>query len=217
MDWKIGAAVAVILAIAVTAFFSGNVAIPSFSTSGVSGFFAAATGGSAKNFTVDAVIDTVSMAFDTKADSITVELPSPSKMTVGGSLLDLSSRPMVIIELRGWSGRITENGTLSLDGMADEITVDGIVFTSAGKSSTLTIDGAAFNNLNVRGIALNSLVFPEANGYVYVNGGKTTVNVDKEPLELTSFSGDITIDTSLRLSGIARAVSVSGENKISVV
>jgi len=217
MDWKIGAVVAVVVVIMATAFFGSGFSLPSFDASGVSGFFTAVSGSGPKNVTVDAVLDLVDFKVDTAAYSIEAELINPSsRMTVGTSLVDLSTRPTVKIEIKGWKGKIGVDDSLSLDGTAEEITVDGIKLSPVDKESKLSFSGLSFEDLKVRDVSLPQFSFPKASGYVYINGGKTTVRLDNEPFDLASFKGDITVDSSVRLSGVSSIVSSAGENTVSV-
>jgi hypothetical protein len=217
MDWKVGAVLAIAALVLITAFFSGGINLPAINTGGVSGFFTAFSAGSAKNVTVDTALDLAPFEISTKADYIEVELLAPSsEITVGNSLVDLSSRTTVKMIVQGWNGKITLNRSLSLDGTADEIIIDGIKLTPVDKTSKLTFSDLGYADLSVRGVNLNSFAFTKANGYVYVDGGKTTVRVDDEPFEFRSFSGDINTDTSLRLSGTAGSLLVSGKNVVSV-
>lgn len=217
MDWKVGAAIAVAAIILVTAFFAGGFALPSWNGGGMTGFFTAFSGGAAKNVTVDAVLDIVDFGMATKADAIEVELLNPSsEITVGNSLVDLSSRQSVKMIVKGWDGKITVNGSLFLDGTAEEIEIDGIILTPTDKTSKLFLSGLAFADLDVKKVSLNGLRFPEADGYVYIDSGKTTIRLDAEPLEFQNFVGDVRIDTSLRLSGIAGKLTTSGQNTVDI-
>jgi len=217
MDWKFGATILAVAAVLITAFFAGGVSMPSVGTGGVSGFFTAASANAAKNVTVDTVLDAASFSIDTGASLVEVELLAPSSdITIGGSLMDLSSRPSVKLKLVGWKGKITVNGSLSLDGTAREVDVDGIKMTSTGGESKLVFKEMGFSTLGISEVSLSSLKFQDADGYVYIDGGKTTVRLDGEPVEFGSFFGSIDAGTSLRLGGTVRSLSVSGENKIRV-
>ena len=217
MDWKIGAALAVVAVVLLTAFFAGGLGLPSLNIGGVSGFFTAFSGGVAKNVSIDAVLGIVDFQIATRSDVIEAELLNPSsKITVGNSLVDLSAKRTVKMVVKGWDGKINVNGSLSLDGTAEEIEIDGIILTPTEKTSRLLFSGLAFADLNVRKVSLSGLRFPEANGYVYIDSGKTTIRLDAEPLELQNFVGDVRVDTSLRLSGIAGKLLVSGENTVNV-
>ena len=215
MDWKIGAVVGVVVVILLTAFLANGVSLPSFGTAGMSGFFTAV--GGARNVTVDLVLEKSAFAIDTKAYSIEAVLVNPSsEITVGSSMVDLSSRETAKLEIKGWKGKVAVNGTLSLDGTAEEIMVDGIRLTPTDKESKILLNGMEFTDLAVRDVSLPSVSFPAAAGYVYISGGKTTVKADSEPVELGSFVGDIRIDTSLRISGTAGKVSIAGKNTVNV-
>ncbi|MEM5814442.1 MAG: hypothetical protein QXD77_01360, partial [Candidatus Aenigmatarchaeota archaeon] len=115
-----------------------------------------------------------------------------------------------------WNGKITVNGSLSLDGTAEEIEIDGIKLTPVDKQSRLYFSGLAFSDMGIKEVYLNSLKFPAASGYVYIDSGKLVVRLDDEPLELTSFAGDVKVDTSLRLAGMAGKLYVPGQNKVNV-
>ena len=218
MDWKVGAALIVAGVLILTGIFSSGFNIPSFNTSGVSGLFTAASGGGAKSADVDVVLDKVDFSVNTVGDSVEVDLLNPSsEVTVGSSLVDLSSRQTVKMVLEGWNGRITVNGTLSLDGTAESVVIDGIKMNPADRTSKVALSGFDFQNLDVKGVALDKFALPSASGYVYVNGGKTTVRADSDPVELDSFKGELKVDSSFRLSGTAGRVSVAGENTVNIV
>lgn len=211
MDWKIGAALLVIGLLLLTAVFSNGLslpALPSLNLGGLSGLFAAIAPNSAKSVDVDAILDIQDFSVSTKADSIEVELHNPSSMTVGDFSYDLSAYDSTKLILSGWNGKISINGTLSLDGTAESVQIEKLPFTSA-KPMKLVLNDVKFKDLSVKAVSVDRLAFPAATGYIYVGGGKTTVRADGEPVDFTSFNGDMTIDTSLRISGTGR-VSVSG-------
>ena len=200
-----------------TGIFSSGFAFPSLNAGGISGFFTAASGSGAKSADVDFVLDRVEFSVTTVADSVEVGLLNPSsEMTVGSSLVDLSSRQNVKLVLKGWNGKITVNGTLSLDGTAESVEIDGIKLNPADRTAKVALGGFDFEDLDVKEIALDRFALPGVSGYVYVNGGKTTVRADNDPIELNSFKGELKVDSSFRLSGTAGRVSVAGENTVNI-
>lgn len=216
MDWKVVAVVAVAVVILMTAIFAGGVDIP-VDVSGITGFFGALSGGgTGGNITINAILDFQKIELDTKASSIEVEILNPSSdITLGTNTIDLSAEESVTLVVSDWSGKINADDTITLEGEASKLVINGIVVTPS-RNEKLVLEGLDYNELRIHAVSLPKLLFQNVDGYIYIDEGKTTVHVEGEPVELGSFSGDIIADTSLRLDGVTNKLLVSGENKLSV-
>jgi len=217
MDWKITAVAAVAIVIFISAILAAGVIPVDLETGGISGFFAALTGAQEGNISINIIFDFQEIELDTKASFMEVKIINPSsEITLGRNKVDLSGEESVKLEISDWDGKINAGNKLMLDGTAGEVKINGIKIAPIDKNSKLFLEGLEYKDLKVRDVFLPKFSFDSARGFVYINNGKTTVRVENEPVEIGSFAGDITLDTSLRMDGATNKLFISGENKLSI-
>ena len=151
----------------------------------------------------------------TQATRLTLVLPKFSEgLTISGQKLDLSAFDEVEVVLVGWNGKVEFDEELALSGTAEKVLVNNIGLSQESKSQTIAGKKITFNSAKLTSVSMPSLKVEGATGQVAF--GKNTIKLDKEPFELSTFTGGITIKDGIVVDGTASKVLVAGDNKISV-
>jgi len=206
-DWKVVVALGIAAIAVVAAFFAVS------PDSNISGFFTA--GESAGNVSLTATLFETPFSVTTQATRLTLVLPKFSEgLTISGQKLDLSAFDEVEVVLVGWNGKVEFDEELALSGTAEKVLVNNIGLSQESKSQTIAGKKITFNSAKLTSVSMPSLKVEGATGQVAF--GKNTIKLDKEPFELSTFTGGITIKDGIVVDGTASKVLVAGDNKISV-
>ncbi len=209
-DWKVIAAIAVAAVAVVSAFLALN------PDTGISGFFTALEG-QQSNISFTANFDGAPFSVSVQASRLTLSLPKDSEgLSISGQKLDLSALNDVEIIFIGWNGKVDYDDELSLSGSAKKVVVNSIGLTQEGKSQSISGKSIKFNSAKLSSVSIGNLKIENAVGYINVGDGKTQIKVEREPVEIGNFEGDISLDGGIKLEGIAAKLLVSGESKVSV-
>jgi hypothetical protein len=216
MDWKIAATLIVAAGILVGAFLATS----GVNFGGATGFFTAVTGGAKPtNISFAANLAPVDLTFTAPATTMVIKYAGPgAQFVVGSEKLDLSQQPQVEMSIEGWSGKvsISNTNTLTLDGTATKLTVNGISILPSSDRQRIAVTGLSFTSFKVTGLSLGGLKLPAASGFVDIGNGKTTFKADGEPLEFGNFNGELLVEPTLKLSGTTDRLLLAGQNKLSI-
>jgi hypothetical protein len=216
MDWKIAATLIVAAGILVGAFLATS----GINIGGATGFFTAVAPGSRQtNISFTADLAPVDLVFTAPATTMVIKYAGPgAQFVVGSEKLDLSQQAQVEMSIENWSGKasIGATGTLDLDGTATKLTVNGISIMPSSDRQKVAVTGLSFSSVKLNGLSLGSLKLPAASGFVEIDGGKTTFKADGEPLEFGAFNGELSIEPTLKISGMTDRLLLAGKNKLTI-
>jgi len=209
-DWKVLVALGIAAIAVVSAFFALT------PDSNISGFFTAAAGQSGNVSLVATLLDTP-FSVSTQAAKLTLTLPKDSEgLVIAGQILDLSALNEVEVILIDWNGKVEIKDGLFLSGSAKKVIVNSIGLTQEGKSEPVSAKGIVFKSAKLSTVSINDLKVDQATGTIDITSGKQIIRLEKEPLELSGFIGNVILQDGVVLEGTSSRVLVSGKNTISV-
>jgi hypothetical protein len=136
------------------------------------------------------------------------------KISINDDLLELNNQEEVTLTMEDYLGDfIFDEDGLSLNGKAKSLTVNNIKL-SARKDIKLSFNNLEYNSLNVGSIELQDIEIPKGSGILSLEN-RLTYALAEEALSIFYFNGKLDVNHEegmlLTMAGIARGVSVSGE------
>ncbi|MBT3835920.1 hypothetical protein HOD05_01125 [Candidatus Woesearchaeota archaeon] len=136
------------------------------------------------------------------------------KISINDDLLELNNQEEVTLTMEDYLGDfIFDEDGLSLNGKAKSLTVNNIKL-SARKDIKLSFTNLEYNKINVGSIELQDIEIPKGTGLLSL-AKRLTYSLAEEGLSIFYFNGKLDVShvegTSLNMEGLARGVSVSGE------
>lgn len=120
------------------------------------------------------------------------------------------------LKITDYRGSIKLGDRVSLDGKASAADLNGVSFNS----STITVSTTGFepSHLQLRRLPLTTFNFKQVTGELHAGSRNTSISLEDRDLDITGFSGDLTVDAeqgSYQLAGNASQVmTVSGQPEI---
>ncbi|PIN87797.1 hypothetical protein COV12_01930 [Candidatus Woesearchaeota archaeon CG10_big_fil_rev_8_21_14_0_10_32_24] len=135
-------------------------------------------------------------------------------ISINDDVLELNNQDQVTLSMENYLGDFTfDKDGLSLNGKAKSLTVNNIKL-SARTEIKLSFKDLEYNSLNVGSIELQDTEIPKGTGVLSL-GNKLTYALAGERLSVFYFNGKLDVNHAqenlLTMTGIARGVSVSGE------
>ena len=185
--------------------------------SGITGAFTAVTGGLSEGAALSKNISLVAnlsyeepLELTFPANGLVINFThSGIEWKVGKERLDFVKGESISVIIEGWDGTLTIDNGLSLSGTATEFFVNGVAVMPNEASLSVSVDNIAFENLELRGVNLESFSNDNVAGDLTA-GDKVQIALDGDQLKLGRFIGDIGVGQALIFDGNTDSVSVSG-------
>ncbi|MBI2151731.1 hypothetical protein HYU21_03345 [Candidatus Woesearchaeota archaeon] len=151
---------------------------------------------------------------DSKIEELKVRLKNENtKIKVNDNQLELNTFETIDLNLEGFTGRLSfDSNTISLNGNARHLDVNGISFSSSPKL-TLQFGNTPYDYLFVDEIQLKQIDFVNGNGLLNL-GEKVTYNFEQEGLTIHYFNGKLELDRQaenlVAMEGIGKGFDVNG-------
>jgi len=195
--------------------FSGNIISKTFS--GDNGNYSGGLGFKSELKTIP------ELNLDGNFESLYISGGSPeSVLNVGSQKVSLGKVKTNFISFDNFNGKINlnKNELSSLEGKIKQITVNGVSMVSVeeGRTTKVNLDKPIkYDSLEIlKGVSIDKITYTTS-GVLELNGGKQTLNLENDEIEIVGFYGNLKVEKSkLSLDGTVKELNVLGDEKISI-
>ena len=179
-----------------------------FTDSSISGMI---TGISSQPMQINADLNNIpELTFDKRFETIELVIEDPSNVIkIGDGVLDVENGESEIT-LHGFSGKVSfTTETVSLDGKANKVLVNGVGIKKDAFSIKIATDKAKFKQLILPDLKINTLTY-QATGEITLSEGKGSFNIEDDTISMKNFRGDVSIEGQAELTGTVSELTVTG-------
>ncbi len=220
MDWKVLSALIVGAVIIITSFLGSNIQVPNFANTGLKDFTHKILGSgksAEKNILLNSEIHGNAEINFRNAKFLKLTNILSSNIVIGNEKFSLLSSDLSLVGFVGDSNIKTGNKTIFLDGTVSTILINGTSILPQPNSSIPIKGYANYNIASVENIEnANHIVLKANSGSLKVNGKDVILKMDGTTSVIDSFSGDIKLGDSIKVSGRINKISVSGNLNVNI-
>lgn len=171
-----------------------------------------------RNLTISSQFTAENQTFrfeEIKSDTITINLEEQtSKITAGGNLVNLSRFGSANLSIKNFRGGVkitTSSSLLTINGKADSLIVNKVNLQPSRGGFEVKTENLKFKHLKLEKLEIDKLHSENLEGEISI-GNKVTLNIEREPLEINAFLGDVKFEWDrLQMKGKVRRVFFKGE------
>ncbi len=152
---------------------------------------------------------------EVSVDEISLEFTDlTTKIKINDDRIELNNIEEVGLDIKEFSGTIIFNKeSLSLDGLAKRIAVNGVTLSSSKEDLKISFDDLVYTYLDLTEVEMEELELPAGNGNLEMEE-KLSYVLEDESLKLGSFKGDMILSREdeivLGMEGLANGLTLRG-------